>query len=74
MNYEGFNLRMYSNETEFEKTFPKYFVNGVKTSYLKQTHSINIKEVAKMCKKHNLTYSTYQQMESLFLAKLQRVV
>lgn len=74
MNYEGFNLRMYSNETEFEKTFPKYFVNSVKTSFLKKAHNITIRDVVRMCKKREISYSAYQQMESLFLAKLQRIV
>ena len=74
MDYEGFNLRMYSKETEFEKRFPKYFVNNVRTSYMKRLHSIKICDVVKICKKYKVTYSDYQRMESLFLAKLQRVI
>lgn len=74
MSYKGFNQRMYENKTEFEKTFPKYFVNEVKTSFIKKTHNVNITKVVKMCKKYKMTYSTYQQMESVYLAKLQRAV
>ena len=65
---------MYGIETEFEKRFPKCFVNSVRASFLKKTHGIKIRDVVKVCKRYKVTYSDYQQMESLFLAKLQRIV
>jgi len=73
LDYEEYNQRMYNNPTEFEKKFPKSFVNTVRNSYLKKTHSVDINKVAAVCKKRGVTYSQYQQMESLFLAKLQRL-
>ena len=64
---------MYSAETEFEKKFPKTFVGKVKSSYKHNSHNIKWKDVASVCRRLGVTYSEYQQMESLYLAKLQRV-
>lgn len=73
MDYEGFNLRMFSAETELEKRFPKTFVGKVKSSYLHNTHNVKWKDVAAICGRLGVSYSEYQQMESLYLAKLQRI-
>lgn len=74
MDYNSFNARMYINKTKFEQIFPKGFVNEVGISYLDNRHSISMKKVIKICIKYNITYSEYQQLESLYLAKLDRKI
>ena len=70
--YSEYNRRMYNMKTDFEKILPKRFVNAVRLSYINNTHNINYNDVIDICKKHKLTYSQYQQMESLYLSKISR--
>lgn len=72
MDFEGFNKRMYDQQTEFERLLPKRFVNLVSKSFLLNTHNVTLDKIIQICKTYKLTYSEYQQMESIFLAKLNR--
>lgn len=72
MDFNGYNKRMYDQETEFERLLPKRFVNLVSKSFLLNTHNVTLDKIIQICKTYKLTYSQYQQMESIFLAKLSR--
>ena len=74
LDFEDYNKRMYDQETEFEKLLPRRFVNLVGKSFLTNTHNVGLDKIVKICKTYKLTYSQYQQMESLFLAKLNRKI
>lgn len=72
MDFNDYNKRMYDQETEFERLLPKRFVNLVSKSFLLNTHNVTFDKIIQICKTYKLTYSQYQQMESIFFAKLSR--
>jgi hypothetical protein len=71
LSYTTYFNAVSNTNTEFENLFPKPIVSKIRKGFLCKSKGFTMKEVVDICKEYNLTYAKFQQLESLYLSKLQ---
>jgi hypothetical protein len=71
LSAESYHDTIVTTKTEFEQVFSRDIIKAVLHDYHNDKKILNMEKVNQICKDYNITYSRYQQMESLYLRKLQ---